>query len=50
MDALRILVLSNPVTDALNGDGAGAEACKERFPQLDWRFVPFGAYTEEDVL
>jgi phosphoglycerate dehydrogenase-like enzyme len=50
MEALKILVLSNPVTDALNGDGAGAPVCRERFPQLDWRFRSFFDYTEEDVL
>ena len=50
MEALKILVLSTPVTDALNGDGAGAVVCRERFPQLDWRFKSFFDYTEEDVL
>ena len=50
MEALKILVLSTPVTDALNGDGAGAFVCRERFPQLDWRFKSFLDYTEEDVL
>jgi len=50
MEALKVLVLSNPVTDALNGDGAGARACRERFPDMDWRFLPFDACTESDVL
>ena len=50
MEALKILVISTPVTDALNGDGAGAIVCKERFPQLDWRFKSFFDYTKEDVL
>ena len=35
MEKLRVLVLSHPVTDALNGDGAGAKACLERFPAAE---------------
>lgn len=50
MEPLRILVLSSPVTDALNGDKAGGNVCRERFPQLDWRFRSFTDYTEADVL
>ena len=49
MEKLKILVLSSPVTDALNGDGAGALACRERFPALDWRFLPASECTEADV-
>ncbi len=50
MEPLKILVLSSPVTDALNGDGAGAVACRQRFPQMDWRFKSFTDCTEADVL
>lgn len=50
MEPLKILVLSSPVTDALNGDGAGAVVCRERFPQMDWRFKSFTDCTEADVL
>ena len=49
MEKLRVLVLSHPVTDALNGDGAGAKACLERFPELDWRFISSMECTEADV-
>ena len=50
MEPLKILVLSSPVTDALNGDGAGARVCRERFPEMDWRFKSFLDSTEADVL
>ena len=50
MEPLKILVLSSPVTDALNGDGAGARVCRERFPEMDWRFRSFLDCTEADVL
>ena len=49
MEALKVLVLSHPVTDALNGDGAGAAACRERFPELSWRFLPADRCTEDDL-
>lgn len=49
MEKLRVLVLSHPVTDALNGDGAGAEACRARFPEVDWRFCPAGDLPEETL-
>ena len=50
MEPLTILVLSSPVTDALNGDGEGGRICRERYPRLDWRFRSFDHCTKEDVL
>ena len=50
MEPLTILVLSSPVTDALDGDGIGGRICKERYPEMDWRFKSFLDCTEEDVL
>ncbi len=50
MEALKILVLSSPITDALDGDGVGGKVCRERFPQMDWRFRSFADCTEADVL
>lgn len=50
MEKLRILVLSSPVTDAMNGDNAGARACRAAYPEMDWQFRSLRDYTEEDVL
>ena len=50
MEPLRILVLSSPVTDALDGDGKGGRVCRERFPDMDWQFRSFTDCTEADVL
>ncbi len=50
MEPLTILVLSSPVTDALDGDGTGGRICQERYPGMDWRFKSFIDCTEEDVL
>ena len=49
MEPLHVLVLSHPVTDALNADGAGGKACRDRFSQLDWRFLSPAECTEADV-
>ena len=49
MDKLTVLVLSHPVTDALNADGAGGEACRARYPELNWRFLSPAECTEADV-
>ena len=50
MEQLKILVLSHPVTDALDADGAGGAACRERYPELDWLFLSPMECTKEDVL
>ena len=50
MEPLKILVLSSPVTDALDGDGKGGRVCRERFPDMDWQFRSFTDCTEADVL
>ncbi len=49
MEKLKVLVLSLPaeITDVLDADGAGAVMCRERFPDLDWRFLPASECTPE---
>jgi phosphoglycerate dehydrogenase-like enzyme len=49
MEALKILVISSPVTDVLDGDGKGGLLCRERYPEMDWRFRSFKECTERDV-
>lgn len=49
METLNILVLSSPVTNALNGDGAGAELCRKAFPTQNWRFLSYETCTEADI-
>ena len=49
MEALKILVISSPVTDVLDGDGKGGLLCRERSPEMDWRFRSFTDCTERDV-
>lgn len=50
MEPLNILVLSHPVTDTFREDRPGGIACRERFPEQNWRFVEAAACTEDDIL
>ncbi len=51
MEKLKVLVLSLPaaITDALDADGIGAVQCRERFPDLDWKFLPASECTLETL-
>ncbi len=51
MEKLKVLVLSLPaaITDVLDAEGAGAALCRERFPDLDWKFLPASECTLETL-
>lgn len=49
MEKLNVLVMAERVSNVMLDTGEGAAACRERFPDLNWRFVPDGKETEADI-
>lgn len=49
MESLNVLVMAERVSTVMLDTGEGAAACRERFPNLNWRFVPDGQETEADI-